>query len=102
MALFSLLQVSDNRQHLNALHLDLDGFDIALDYCTTGHITFSKDDFIAGSYYIEYVHGKLVKGVRGLTSATGHSSVKWMLTDKGNQLHLFIHHNVNYVATSPM
>jgi hypothetical protein len=89
-----LLQVNDNKQHLNLLHLDLDGFNIALDNCTTGHITYSKDDFIAGSY-IEYADGKLVEGVGGLTLATGHGSVKWMLTDNSDHLNLFILHNVN-------
>jgi hypothetical protein len=56
----------------------MDGFDIALDNCITGHITFSKDDFIEGTY-IKYVDGKLGEGVSGLTSATGHGPVKWML-----------------------
>jgi hypothetical protein len=35
---------------INALHLDLDGFDVAIDNCTTGHITCDQSDFIDGSY----------------------------------------------------
>jgi hypothetical protein len=47
MALFSSLQASKDASlgNLNALHLDLDGYNIALDNCTTGHITFDKADF---------------------------------------------------------
>eukprot|EP00978_Attheya_sp_CCMP212_P033292 scaffold133765_cov60-Attheya_sp.AAC.6 len=100
-ALFSSLNASNSRQHLNALHLDLEGFDIALDNCTTGHITCSKDDFIEGSFRA-YPQGKSIEGVGGLTSATGQGSVKWMITDDMDQLHLFILHNVSYVPTSPL
>jgi hypothetical protein len=103
-ALCSSLQASKedaSSGNLNALHLDLDGYDIALDNCTTGNITFTKDNFIATSY-IEYGDSKAVKGVGGPTTAAGCGSVKWMLTEEDDELHMFILHNVNYVPTSPL
>jgi hypothetical protein len=100
-ALVSLLRTSKDSQHLNALHLDLNGYDIALNNCTTGHITFTKDDFITNSY-IEYSDIKAIEGVGGTTAATGCESVKWMFIDKDDELHRFILQNVNYVLMSPL
>jgi hypothetical protein len=98
---FSSMQTNVTEQSINALHLDIDGFDVALDNCTTGHITFDKEDFIPGSY-VEYTDSKSVEGVGGTTSAAGRGSVRWTLTDQDNQVHLLILHNVNYVPTSPL
>jgi hypothetical protein len=41
-------------------------------------------------------------GVGGTTAAVGRGSVKWMLTDEDDELHMFIMHNVNYVPTLPL
>jgi hypothetical protein len=90
-----------NLGNLNALHLDLDGYNIALDNCTTGHITFNKDDFIA-NLYTEYSDVTAIKRVGGTTAAAGRGSVKWMLMDKKDELHMFVLHNVNYAPTSPL
>jgi hypothetical protein len=83
------------------MHLDIDGFDVALDNCTTGHITFKKEDFIPGSY-VEYTDIKPVEGVGGTTSAAGCGLVRWTLTNQDDQVHLLILHNVVYVPTSPL
>jgi hypothetical protein len=85
-------------QSINALHLDINGFNVALDNCTTGHITFNKTDFIPRSY-VEYSDSKVVEGVGGSTSAASRGSVPWTLTDQDDQVHLMILHNVNFVPT---
>jgi hypothetical protein len=100
-ALFSSLHASKDTQHLNALHLDINGYNIAIDNCTTGHLTFTKDDFIANSY-VEYNDIKAIEGVGSTTAAAGRGSVKWMMADENDELHQFILHNVNHVPTSPL
>jgi hypothetical protein len=87
-----LLQSHVEAHLINALHLV---------NCTTGHITFDKNNFIAGTY-VEYKDTKSVEGVGGTTSAAGRGLVRWTLTYQDNHVHLLILHNMNHVPTSPL
>jgi hypothetical protein len=71
---------------------------IAIDNCSTHHVTPEKSDFVVGSF----VPGlSAAVGLGGDTSIAGTGTVHWEIIDDDGVPHLFCLHDVSYVPTCP-